>query len=148
MDELPKEERRLILRVRERWQRACLDRPFPHPREIDPAAFGDDWPHCYLLDLADRDDPAFAYVGGAFEFAGRRFSDCPIGSLLRSAAGAFPQALASRAPVVFMGSGLDDDRPILLRAILLPLSRNGTDVDTLLGAANCRFLTTDRRAAA
>src|SRR6185312_15636660 len=148
MDELPKEERRLILRVRGRWQRACGGRPFPHPREIDPAAFGDDWPHCYLLDLAEPGDPAFAYVGGAFEFAGRRFSDCPIGSLLRTAAGAFPQALASRAPVVFMGSGLDGDRPILLRAILLPLSRNGADVDTLLGAANCRFLDADRRTAA
>ena len=140
MTDLPREERRLILRVRERWERAGGERAFPRACEMTPALFADDWPHCYLLDVRDQRDPSFSYIGSAFAFAGRRFSECPLGTLLRSAAGSFPQAIARRVPVVFMGSGRSGDYPVLLRAILLPLSSDGVAIDALLGAANCRLL--------
>jgi hypothetical protein len=137
------QERRLVLRVLNHWQELRGARSFAARRELDPAVLGDDRRYCCVLDLDDESDPVFAYVGVAFDAAHvpsevRRVSNCRLGSFLGLATEFFPRVLEKRIPVSIGGEATSDGRSILFRAILLPLSSDGTRIDALLGAANCR----------
>jgi hypothetical protein len=140
----PEFERRLVLRVLNRWQDLCGDRPFPSRGEIDPERFGDDWANCFILALDAGPEPLFLYAGTAFagpdwnDAAGKRIVECPEHTLLRSAATFFQRVLDRRIPMSVGGPGVNFGRAILYRSILLPLSENGERIDALLGAANCR----------
>jgi len=68
----------------------------------------------------------------------RRASNCRLGSFLKLATDFFPRVLEKRIPVSIGGEATSDGRPVLFRAILLPLSNDGARIDALLGAANCR----------
>lgn len=140
-------ERRLVLRVLQRWEELRGTRTLPPRDEIDEAAMGDDWPCCLVLDLdigsASEGAPYFTHVGAALEAAdwnspGRRLSDCPEGTLLKMATAFFPRVLDKRIPISIGASGQHLGRAILFRAILLPLSNDGERIDALLGAANFR----------
>ena len=137
-------ERRLVLRVLNHWHELRGARSFAARREIDPAVLGDDRRYCCVLELDGDSDPTFAYIGAAFETAHvpsevRRASNCRPGSFLRLATDFFPRVLEKRIPVSIGGEATSDGRPILFRAILLPLSNDGIRIDSLLGAANCRL---------
>ncbi len=137
------QERRLVLRILDHWQGLRGARTCPARREIDPAVLGDDRRYCCVLEVGDENEAVFAYVGTAFDAAHaasevRRVSNCRPGSFLRLATEFFPRVLDKRIPVSIGGEAMSDGRSILFRAILLPLSNDGTRIDALLGAANCR----------
>jgi hypothetical protein len=136
-------ERRLVLRVLNRWEERRGARAFLPQREADPSLFGEDWPSCLLLDLARPGDPGFRYIGAALRRGHggadwHSVSQCPEGTLLRHMTEFYPQVLDRRIPVSVGGAGRHQERDILFRAILLPLSEDGGRIDFLLGAANCR----------
>jgi len=139
------QERRLVLRVLSRWQEACgEERDWPTRADIDPAQFGADWRNCFILALPEGGEPFYLYSGEAFagpgwaEAAGRRVSEFPDGTLLSAAARFVPRVIARGIPMSKGGPGENFGRRILYRSILLPLSQDGTRIDTLLGAANFR----------
>ena len=136
-------ERRLVLRVLSQWEARRGTRLFLPRSEAGPQVFGEDWPSCFILDLASHGDPGFAYIGAALrrDHDGadwRRLSQCPEGTLLRHATDFLRQVVERRIPVSVGGAGRHGGQDILFRAILLPLSDDGTAIDFLLGAANCR----------
>jgi hypothetical protein len=138
-------ERRLVLRVLDRWQGLRGERPFAAWRELDPAVFAGDWRYCFGLAVDPAGDaggdPGFVYIGDTFGDAApapRLASECRDGTLLKLAVEFFPQVLDKRIPISVGGTGRDRGAEILFRAILLPLSDDGSRIDGLLGAANCR----------
>jgi hypothetical protein len=133
------EERRLTFRVGKRWGAQRGNRPFGRGDQIDANSVGDDWRYCFVLDLGNQQGPFFRDVGPAHgPFAGRRVCDCPEDSLLRIAAGFSSEAIEKRGFVVKVGQAQCAGRALLYRATLLPLSSDGTRLDQLLGAVNCR----------
>jgi hypothetical protein len=144
-DKVSDRERRLVLRVLNRWQERRGERTFLPRHEAGPGLFGPDWPSCFVLDLADPHDPGFIEIGEAYRrdhdcAAWRRVSDCRPGTLLRHATEFFPQVLLKRIPISIGGAGQHGGSAILFRAILLPLSGPGGGLDAMLGAANYRAI--------
>jgi hypothetical protein len=138
-----RQERRLILRVLALWEQLRRGRVFPEVGDLDSTAFGADWASCFVLALAE-DGPRFAVLGDLFAGAepalraGSAISACKPQTLTRLATEFFPSVLERRIPVSVGGEGWHLGRPILFRAILLPLSDDDARIDALLGAANCR----------
>ncbi|HZS82469.1 MAG TPA: PAS domain-containing protein [Stellaceae bacterium] len=137
-------ERRLVLRVLARWQELCGERAFPPRESLAPALLEGDWEHCFCLVLDDPHNPRFDYVGTALAVPGwswsrqSRVADCPDRTLLKAATGFVPRVLAKRIPICVGDRAMHLERPIMFRAILLPLSDDGERIEALFGAANCR----------
>jgi hypothetical protein len=109
------------------------------------------WPHCAMLDVAGKEtDPEFMFIGNALaetaeaELTGQRLSRVPADTLLAKGLSYFGQVLAKRVPVTF-GGDFTDRRGVkfLYRSVILPLADDGTNINRLLAAANCREIAGD-----
>jgi hypothetical protein len=138
------EERRLVLRLMAFWDDLRGERDFPDQGDIDPEVLGDDWPHCYLLQvqhppIASR----FEHLGDIFrpglpEREIETLADCPHGTLLHAATHYVDRVLQKRVPVSLGGHANLGPDSVLYRSILLPLSNDGHTIDYLFGGANFR----------
>lgn len=142
------EERRLILRLLAQWDGLRGDRPFPGIRDLEPEALGDGWDSCFVLTLAQpRAESTFQHLGRALRSpgmagaqAGLRVADVPPATLLAQVLDCLPALLDKRVPVSLGGERRLHDGPVLCRSVVLPLSDDGTAIDHVLGAGNCRYL--------
>lgn len=149
MDEKISQERRLILRVLDYWHHIRGERSLPSPDDINPAVFGEDWHDCFLMDLTqDSTEPRFRYVGRNLlndshlpqDWAGpsgQALSECPDETLLARSAEYISRVLAKNVPISLGDEFTEGKSLVKFRSILLPLSSDGTNITTLLGAANC-----------
>lgn len=142
---MPYDERRLTDRMLAKWSAISNGARMPRLAEITPAAFGDDWRHCILVEL----DPVLwrsriDHVGETLRNRDRTkdtpqiLNDYAEGSLLRLAVSKIPAAIVKRCPIVFGGAAPHGGKTMLYRAILLPISEDNEQVDHVLGALNYR----------
>ncbi len=144
-------ERRLVVRLLKYWRGlGDVDR-IPSESDIDPAAIPDMWTNCAVLDISGKEtDPEFTYVGpelaasSGADLSGRKLSSAPADSLIARGLSYFGQVLAKKVPITFGGEFTDRRGvKILYRSIILPLSGDGSSIDRLLAAANCREVAQD-----
>src|SRR5262249_22644097 len=140
-------DQRLIMRVLAHWRSIAPDNSFPRRAQIDPQGIGHDWANCILIDLAAAlQQSRYAYVGQNLRdpswpnFDRQCVSECLEGSLLHLVNAEIPTVVTKRSPIGFGGVGHHNNVQILYRAILMPLSEDGTRIDGIIGAANYREL--------
>ncbi len=134
-------EKRLIWRLLNYWEQQRGDRDYPSLDDINPAAIGEIWPYCFLLDVEHyRTFPYFQYLGPGLA----KYSGIFLGgqrdwsfTLLKKAVCHFREALERGAPVLVEEELTQyDNQKLLLRSVLLPLSADQVTIDHLLGAAH------------
>ena len=142
------EERRLVLRLMAYWDDLRDDRDFPSYKEIDPAAIGDDWPHCYTVAVQNPPIASqFVHLGAIYhpdlpESGVETLADCAQGTLLYAATHYIDRVLQKKVPVSLGGHAHLGRDSVLYRSILLPLSNDDGTIDYLLGGANFRVVAT------
>lgn len=142
-------ERRLVLRILKYWRGLADDDTIPAESSIDPKSISDMWPHCAVLDVSGKEtDPVIMFVGTDLaasagpEPSGKCLSQVPADTLLARGLSYYGQVLVKKVPITFGGEFVDHRGvKILYRSIILPLSDDGTTINRLLGAANCREVT-------
>ena len=148
------EERRLVLRLMAYWDDLRNDRDFPSYAELDPATIGDDWSHCFTLRVTQPLTASPFYHLGEIYSSGlpsgsvATLGDCPQGTLLDASLHYLDRVLQKRVPISLGGHAHLGEDSILYRSILLPLSNDGHTIDSILGGANFRVVTTDEAATA
>ncbi len=134
-------EKRLIWRLLNYWEQQRGDRDYPSLDDIDPTAIGEIWPYCFLLDVENyRSFPYFQYLGPSLA----KYSGIFLGgqrdwsfTLLKKAVCHFREALERGAPVLVEEELTQyDNRKLLLRSVILPLSNDQETINHLLGAAH------------
>lgn len=142
------DERRLTGRMLAKWTALADGQPMPRLTDITPEAFGPDWRHCILIQLNGVPSRSrLAHVGEAVGAGHRKsdmveiVSDYSERSLLRLATAKIPAMLAKNGPITFGGTGAINHKPILYRAILLPISSGDDSVTHTLGAISYRIAT-------
>jgi hypothetical protein len=141
-------ERRLVLRLLKYWRDIGGAEKFPALADVDTAAIPDMWPHCALLDVTGHErDPVIGYIGEGLangcdgSLQGQALSATPGGTLAAHALSYYAQVLVKQAPITYGGEFRDrDGGKVLYRSIILPLADDGTTIDRLLCAANCRVV--------
>ncbi len=137
----PHRQKRLIWQLLDYWERKRRDRDFPALDDIDPDEIAELWPYCFILDIENfRDVPYFHYLGpklarysGVFLSGRHDWSR----TLLKKAVCHYQEALTRRAPVLVEEDLTQyDNKSLLFRSVLLPLSDDGTTINFLFGAAN------------
>ena len=144
-------ERRLVLRLLHYWRGLSDGDAFPAEASIDSAAIADMWLNCAILDVAGKEtDPEISYLGTALldavgvNVSGQKLSRVPADTLVARGFSYFGQVLAKRVPITYGGDFVDRRGvKILYRSIILPLSADGTNINRLLAAANCREVAED-----
>jgi len=138
-------QRRLIWQLLDYWEAKRQDRDFPSLDDIDPEEIAELWPYCFVLDVKNfRDVPYFHYLGpklarysGVFLSGRHDWSR----TLLKKAVCHYKEALTRRAPVLVEEDLTQyDNKCLLFRSVLLPLSDDGTAINYLFGAANGKIL--------
>ena len=142
------DERRLTGRMLAKWTALADGQPMPRLTDITPEAFGDDWRHCILIQLNGVPSRSrLAHVGEAVGAGHRKsdmveiISDYSERSLLRLATAKIQAMLTKKGPITFGGTGAINYKPILYRAILLPIVSDDGSVTHALGAINYRVAT-------
>lgn len=134
-------QRRVIWQLLDYWERKRGDRDFPSLDDIDPEEIAELWPYCFILDVENfRDVPYFHYLGpklarysGVFLSGRHDWSR----TLLKKAVCHYQEALTRRAPVLVEEDLTQyDNKRLLFRSVLLPLSDDGVTIKFLFGAAN------------
>jgi hypothetical protein len=144
-------DRRLVKRVLTHWQNIACEGRIPTRAEMGPDTMGDDWAHCFVVDLApELKQSRLAYIGANLQdpnrpsLAGKPVADCDEESIIRLAASRIPSVLKRRAPINFGGYAPQATGPILYRSIVLPLAEDGKTIDGVLAALNYRDAAADR----
>ena len=129
---------RLAVRTLEVWKNIKAS-GFPNRSQIDPKAFGADWPNCAMIVLgATIPKSRFTYVGSelgnflSVPYKRKIFStlrDEPLVALLSPQ---IQQVIAEKGPLKFAGSLRNRGREILFRMVLMPLSERRTKIDGIL----------------
>jgi hypothetical protein len=139
------DDRRLVSRMLRHWNELAPNQGFPSRGQVDPFLVGDDWANCMLIGLRPQmQKSTFVIVGGNLlpspgrALEGRWIADCPSDTLLGMTLSRLADVLAERAPLVLRGAALHLGTPVLFRSVLLPLAEDGTQIDTVFGAANYR----------
>lgn len=133
-------EKRFVFRLLEIWDYLKQDKRFPSQDDFNTFdAFGL-WDHCFLLEL--NENPSewhFIYMGNSLkakdwknEFYTSLFQ-IPSTSLIQHALSNISFVMNKEAPYIFGGQIVDDEHTIIYRMILLPLSKDGTSIDSILG---------------
>lgn len=137
-------ERRLTNRVLRVWKTLASER-FPSRAQIDPTQFGADWAQCLMIDIApDLSRSRLSHVGAALRdsswptFERQCVSESLEGSLVELVTRHIPSLLQSKKPFSCGGAAVHEESNILYRAILLPLSESGHEVDGILAAVGYR----------
>lgn len=146
MDEAWKTERRLVLRLLGYWQQLRGTRSYPSIADIDPAIIEGDWPDCVLIERREPTTSSlFRHVGHRLlpadwaPQAGQALSETPKGTLLQPATSFMSMVLTKEVPISIGGQyDTIGKGPVLYRAILMPLSTDGKNIDGLFGGTNCR----------
>ena len=133
-------QRRLVWRLLTYWEQSCGDRDFPGLGDIKPDEIPDMWPHCFVLDVANfRDFPYFHYLGASLaRYSGVFLSgqDWAM-TLLRKAVWHYREVLERSAPILIEEELTQyDNRRLLFRSVMLPLSDDQVSINYVLGAAN------------
>jgi hypothetical protein len=146
-NELPQDfaERRLNQRVFSYWQGMRCEGSLPAPGDVDPAELGDDWAHCFILDMsADYGFSKFDYLGISLaKFSGVFLSGHNdwTRTVLDAATDQVAKVVERAGPVLCDDElTLFDGRRLLFRSVLLPLSVGGGRITHLLGAANGKLV--------
>jgi len=130
------EERRLVWRILRQWQEISAGGRFPRRDEIDPWLRGEDGKNCLLIAVESPIELSnFVAVGVNLAVALCR-TDTLAGVLLSRA----PRVASARRGLIIEGGATLRGVSILYRAVLLPISGDGTAIDNVLGAANYRSL--------
>ena len=139
------DERRLTSRVLGIWNALPPDHDLPRRSALVPDALGRDSADCLLIAIdAVLARSRLIYVGEKLRnpaWSADQPQDLLAyddGSLVRLAAAKIPAIVAKRGPITFGGTGVHDDKAILYRTILLPLSEDGDVIDHVIGAINFR----------
>ena len=139
-------ERRLVFRFLSYWRDLSEHGRTPLMDAIRPEDIPDIWPYCLVAELGSyRDDPMIRYCGTSYErppgemLAHTRLSTVPPRCLAAMVVN-LHQEVISRRVAVSRGGKLTTSRGevMLYRAILMPISREGVNVDFLIGAASYR----------
>jgi hypothetical protein len=144
-------DRRLVKRILARWQEIADEGQFPRRSQIGPHVFGEDWAHCFIVDL----DPTLnrsrlSFIGETIRDPAwpsgveQRVADCQDGTLLKFAVTRIPALLKRRAPINFGGYEVHGEGHIVYRSILLPLAEDGKTIDGVLAAISHREAAADR----
>lgn len=141
-------ERRLVLRLLKYWRDIGGDERFPAAADIDTNQIADMWQHCALLEVAGHEhDPVIGYIGTALadgaasSLEGQPLTAASNGTLAAHAMSYYSQVLTKKVPITYGGEFVDKaGNKVLYRSIVLPLADNGSSVDRLLCAANCRVV--------
>ncbi len=138
-------ERRLVIRILELWENLRGARRFPSVSDVESADLGIDWASCFLIAVGLQPEfSSFRYVGGHLLVpdwngaVGGAVADCPEHTVLRHASSYMTRVIHKRVPISIGGNFDVDESSIAYRSIILPLSDDGTQVNFLFGAANCR----------
>jgi len=137
-------ERRLVGRLLAYWHDLCDGRSFPCLKDLDAERIGDDWRWSFILQTDDhREFPNFRYLGpdlakysGIF-LAGQ---DDFTTTLLDVATHKLDRVFREGCPLLMedVVTRFDGQR-LMFRAVLLPLSDDGKNINFVLGAANGRI---------
>ena len=148
------DERRLVSRILRHWQEMAIGRNLPSKDNIDPWLVGDDWSYCTLITLDTvLSKSIFLTVGANLLPAGmpslnfKPISECPAGTILAVTLAELERAISTRGPLCIASGARHLDIPVMFRAILLPLSNDGSQIDSIFGAANFRPLAVNENAA-
>lgn len=135
---------RLTVRVRKVWS-ALAVHGIPRRSQIDPRKFGSDWSNCFMIDLNPKVPRSrFGYVGNALNGLASvnpervTLSELPKEILVKIISPLIPRVVADKMPVSFAGLMQHEDRNILYRTILMPLSESGNQVDGIVAGAMYR----------
>jgi len=137
------DDRRSNARAFEAWRDMLRGRICPSIEDLEPTGVAG--PRDILIDLRGNcEDPALTCIGGALiaECGARglkRVSQIPAGSFLALLAAHCRYAASTRHPIAFEGErGGEDGRSSFYRAILLPFSSDGEEVDFVQGRIGWR----------
>ena len=134
-------KRRLIWRLLAYWEQQRGEREYPALGDIDPAEISEIWPYCFLLDVRNYQGfPYFHYLGPSLaKYSGIFLSGQHewAHTFLKKAVCHFQEALERSAPVLVEEELTQfDNRKLLFRSVLLPLSDDQETINYLLGAAS------------
>jgi hypothetical protein len=129
-------QRRLVDRVLRLWTDKAGGQRFPSLDQIEPSMLGVDWANCVVI--AVRSPSQFSY----FVHVGENLSytHTPDDSLAGVLLPHLPQILAEGHCLMIEGCETLRGSGVLYRGALYPLSYDGSTIDHVLGAANCRPL--------
>jgi hypothetical protein len=141
-------ERRLVSRVLTHWKQMAAGQKLPSKEDIDPWIVGDDWSHCTLIDVAPvLQYSTFVSVGSELaaatgqDLSGKQICEVVPHTLLGLMLLHLPRVVRTGRYFTVEGDAMiHSGKPILYRSVLLPLSKQGTTVDSILGASNYREL--------
>lgn len=135
---------RLTVRVRKVWNKLAAH-GIPRRSQIDPRSFGSDWSNCFMIDLSPEvSQSRFGYVGNALKdltsanMERVTLSELPKDILVNTIIPLIPRVVSDKMPVSFAGLTQHDDKNILYRTILMPLSEGGDQVDGIVAGAMYR----------
>jgi hypothetical protein len=141
-------ERRLVSRVLSHWKQIAAGQKLPRKEDVNPWMVGDDWSHCILIDVAPvLQNSTFVSVGDEFapaagqDLSGKQICEVAPNTLLSVMLLNLPRVVRSGRYFAVEGEAtIHCGKSILYRSVLLPLSEQGTVVDSVLGATNYREL--------
>lgn len=138
-------ERRLVHRLLIHWRELAPDDVLPSRASVRSDSLGDMWRFCFTLEIGAV-AAVFAHIGEAHvahlghDLTGKPAAAVKKGTLLSGALDRLDDVLLRRIPIARQGtfSGADG-APVPYRSILLPLADDGSEINGILGAANCRL---------
>ena len=135
---------RLTVRVRNIWNKLAAH-GIPRRSQIDPRSFGSDWSNCFMIDLSPEvSQSRFGYVGNALQdltwanMERATLSELPKDTLVKTIISLIPRVISDKMPVGFAGLTQHDDKNILYRTVLAPLTESGDQVDGISAGAMYR----------
>jgi hypothetical protein len=140
------EDRRLVSRVLRHVSEGAMGRRLPRLEDIDPWLVGDDWAHCALVRVMEpRDQSLLIAVGDRLLPERGQVLDrepiarCSGTTLLGAVLSFLAKAVDGRSLLMVEGTARHLGAPVLYRALLVPLSADGCDIDAALVATNYRL---------
>jgi hypothetical protein len=129
-------QRRLVDRVLKLWTEMADAQRFPSRDQIEPSMLGVDWANCLVIVV--QSPVQFSY----FVHVGENLSytNTPDDSLAGVLLPHLPQVLSEGRCLMIEGRERLRGNGVLYRGALYPLSYDGSTIDHVLGAANCRPL--------
>jgi hypothetical protein len=138
-------ERRLVHRLLIHWRELAPEDVLPSRASVKPDEIAELWRYCFTLNIGAV-AAVFDHVGEAhvahlgFDLAGKPVAAAKKGTLLGSALDRLDDVLLRRIPITRQGTFTGHDgAPVPYRSILLPLADDGSEINGILGAANCRL---------
>ena len=142
---------RLAVRVLRVWKELAAD-GLLRRSQIDPRDFGADWSNCVMIALNPIVPKSrFSYVGSGLQnfilvpYKRKTFARLQEKTLLKLLNPHIPQLIADKMPLKFAGSAQHNDKGILYRTVLLPLSEFGEQVDGILAGLTYREVSVQKQ---